>query len=67
MSKTYEYVCHRMMNDLEIREKKVLELTDEGNDDEREGDAQGNFLDGDSTRTREFWIKVKIQGSLDNL
>lgn len=56
-----------MMNDLEIREKKVLELTDEGNDDEREGDAQGNFLDGDSTRTREFWIKVKTQGSLDNL
>lgn len=56
-----------MMNDLEIREKKVLELTDEGNDDEREGDAQGNFLDGDSTGSREFWIKVKKQGSLDNL
>lgn len=49
-----------------MRKEKLLERGDGDNSDGTEGVKQMDFLNVEFSRSREFWIKVKMQRNLNN-
>lgn len=48
-----------------MRKEKLLERGDGDNSDGTEGVKQMDFLNVEFSRSREFWIKVKMQRNLN--